>query len=89
VPVFMLFVGEDFSLQMHGVFTRIRSGNSLEADGGRARGSIECNAAAVGLLAKSISNGCKCRGWKTLRVLASIYKPTGSAATARWISIGR
>jgi hypothetical protein len=88
-PVFMLFDGEDFVLQMHRVFTRIHSGASLEADNGRAHGSIECSAAAVGLLARSISNGCKCGGWKTLRVLASIYKPTGGAATTRWISIGR
>jgi hypothetical protein len=61
-PFFMLFDKEDFILQMHRVFTRIRSGASLEADSGGARGSIECSAAAVGLLARSVSNGCKCRG---------------------------
>jgi hypothetical protein len=33
-------------------------------------------------------NGCECGGWKTLRVSVSIYKPTGDAAMARWISIG-
>jgi hypothetical protein len=37
--VFMLFDGEDFILQMHRVFTRIRSGASLEANSGGARGS--------------------------------------------------
>jgi hypothetical protein len=77
----MLFDGEDFILQMHRVFTRIRSGASLEADSGGVRGSIDCSAAAVGLLARSISNGCG--GWKTLRVSASIYKPTGGTATTR------
>jgi hypothetical protein len=61
-PFFMLFDKEDFILQMHRVFTRIRSGASLEADSGGARGSIECSAAAVGLLARSVSNGCKCGG---------------------------
>jgi hypothetical protein len=38
-PVFMLFDGEDFILQMHWVFTRIRLGASLEASSGGARGS--------------------------------------------------
>jgi hypothetical protein len=38
-------------------------------------------------LARSISNGCECGGWKTLRVSDSIYNPTGGAATARWICI--
>jgi hypothetical protein len=33
-------------------------------------------------------NNCECGEWKTLRVSASIYNPTGGAATARWISIG-
>jgi hypothetical protein len=81
-PVFMLFDGEDFILQMHRVFTRIRSGASLVADSGGARGSIDCGAAVVGLLARSVSNGCKCGGWKTLMVSTSIYKPTGGTATA-------
>jgi hypothetical protein len=40
VPVFMLFDGEDFILQVHRVFTRIRSGASLEASSGGARGSV-------------------------------------------------
>jgi hypothetical protein len=39
-------------------------------------------------LARSISHICKCGEWKTLKVSAAIYNPTGSAATARWISIG-
>jgi hypothetical protein len=39
VPVFMLFDGEDFILQMNWVFTRIRSGASLEANSGSAHGS--------------------------------------------------
>jgi hypothetical protein len=39
VSVFMLFDGEDFILQVHRVFTRIRSGASLEASSGGARGS--------------------------------------------------
>jgi hypothetical protein len=38
-PVFMLFGGEDFILQVHRVFTRIRSRASLEASSGDARGS--------------------------------------------------
>jgi hypothetical protein len=38
-PVFMLFDGEDFILQMYQVFTRIHSGASLEARSGGARGS--------------------------------------------------
>jgi hypothetical protein len=35
----MLFDGDDFILQMHQVFTRIRSGASPEASSGGARGS--------------------------------------------------
>jgi hypothetical protein len=35
----MLFDGEDFILQMHRVFTRIRSGASPEASSSSARGS--------------------------------------------------
>jgi hypothetical protein len=38
-PVFMLFDGEDFILQMHWVFTRIRSGASPEASNDGARRS--------------------------------------------------
>jgi hypothetical protein len=35
----MLLDGEDFIIQVHGVFTRIRSGASLVASSGDARGS--------------------------------------------------
>jgi hypothetical protein len=38
-PVFMLFDGEDFILQMHRVFTRIRSRASPEVSSDGARGS--------------------------------------------------
>jgi hypothetical protein len=38
-PVFMLFDGEDFILQMQRVFTCIRSGVSPEASSGGACGS--------------------------------------------------
>jgi hypothetical protein len=38
-PVFMLFDGEDFILQMHRIFTRIRLGASPEVSSGAARGS--------------------------------------------------
>jgi hypothetical protein len=38
VTVFMLLDGEDFILQVHRVFTRIRSGASLVASSGGARG---------------------------------------------------
>jgi hypothetical protein len=38
-PVFMLFDGEDFILQIHRVFTHIRSGASLDANSGGACGS--------------------------------------------------
>jgi hypothetical protein len=39
LPVFMLFDGEGFILQVHGVFTRIRSGATTVATGGGALGS--------------------------------------------------
>jgi hypothetical protein len=39
VPVFMLFDGDGFILQMHGVFTRIHSRAALDASSGGARGS--------------------------------------------------
>jgi hypothetical protein len=58
-PFFMLLDGEDFILQVHWVFTRIRLGASLVASSGGARGSTGHDAAAaawaVGLLARSIS----------------------------------
>jgi hypothetical protein len=55
----MLLEGEDFILQVHQVFTRIRSGASLVASSGGARGSADYGATVVarvaGLLARSIS----------------------------------
>jgi hypothetical protein len=52
----MLFDGEGFMLQMHRVFTHIRSGASLEANGGGARGSTDSSAAAVVRVADSWLN---------------------------------
>jgi hypothetical protein len=40
-PVFMLLDGEDFILQVHRVFTHIRSGASLVAASGSAHGSTD------------------------------------------------
>jgi hypothetical protein len=55
----MLLDREDFILQVHRVFTRIRSGASLVVSCGGARESADYGAAAVarvaGLLARSIS----------------------------------
>jgi hypothetical protein len=55
----MLLDGEGFILQVHWVFTRIRSGASPVASSGDARGSIGYEAAAVAgvanLQARSIS----------------------------------
>jgi hypothetical protein len=49
--------GEDYILQVHEVFTRIRSGASMAASSGGARGSADYGATAVaqvaGLLARS------------------------------------
>jgi hypothetical protein len=73
----MLFDGEDFILQMHRVFTRIRSGASLEANSGGVRGSTDCSAAAVVRVADSwldlFQMAANVGGWKTLRVSASIF----------------
>jgi hypothetical protein len=60
LTVFVLLDGDGFILQVHGVFTRIRSGATLAALGGGVR--------------RSNRNGYSSDGWKTLRVLASIYK---------------
>jgi hypothetical protein len=49
-PVFMLLDGEDFILQVHQVFTRIRSGSSLVAGSDGVRGSVDYSAAAVAQL---------------------------------------
>jgi hypothetical protein len=46
-PVFAPLDGEDFILQVHGVFTRIRSGASLVASSGGARGFADYGATAV------------------------------------------
>jgi hypothetical protein len=58
-PVFMLLDGEAFILQVHRVFTRIRSGASLVASSGGTHGSADYGAAVVvrvaGLLARPIS----------------------------------
>jgi hypothetical protein len=43
----MLLDGEDFILQVHGVFTRICLGASLAAGGDDAHGSVDYGAAAV------------------------------------------
>jgi hypothetical protein len=64
--VFVLFDGEGFILQAQRVFTRIRSRAAAAATGGSARGSTISGTVAVctggGLLARSVSNGCKCGG---------------------------
>jgi hypothetical protein len=65
--VFALLDGDGFILQVHGVFMRIRSGATLAALGGGALRSTGVR--------RSIRNGYSSDGWKTLRVLVSIYKP--------------
>jgi hypothetical protein len=52
-PVFMLFDGEDFILQMHRVFIRIRSGAFLEANSSGTHGSTDCSTCAVVWVADS------------------------------------
>jgi hypothetical protein len=67
--------GEGFILQVQGVFTRIRSGATLKARGGGALGSTTAAACAgSGSTLDGIENDYSTDGWKTLRVLASIYK---------------
>jgi hypothetical protein len=44
-PAFAPFDREGFILQVHGAFTRIRSGASLVASSGDARGFANCSAA--------------------------------------------
>jgi hypothetical protein len=62
--VFKLLDGEGFILQVHRVFTRIRSGATVVASGGGALGStISTGTAACtggGFFARSNWNGCKC-----------------------------
>jgi hypothetical protein len=47
LAVFMLFDGEGFILQVHGVFTRIRSGVTAVATGSGALGSTISSEVAV------------------------------------------
>jgi hypothetical protein len=58
--------GEGFILQVHRVFTRIRSGATAVASGGDALGSAIYSEVAVytsgGFSARSVQNGCKCVG---------------------------
>jgi hypothetical protein len=60
-PAFAPLDGEDFILQVHRVFTRIRSGALLVASSGGVRGSADYSAAAVArvaaLLARSTPVG--------------------------------
>jgi hypothetical protein len=64
--VFKLLDGEGFILQVHRVFTCIRSGATAVASGGGALGSAIYSEVAVrtggGFLARSARNGCKCVG---------------------------
>jgi hypothetical protein len=64
--VFKLFDGEGFILQVHRVFTRIRSGATAVAFGGGALISTISSEVAVrtggGFKARSARNGCKCVG---------------------------
>jgi hypothetical protein len=65
--VFKLLDGEGFILQVHRVFTRIRSGATAVASGGcGALGSTISTEVAVctsgGFLARFSRNGCKCVG---------------------------
>jgi hypothetical protein len=76
---------------VHDVFTRIRSGATVVVfrrrrawiytlvNGGSAHWRW--------FLARSARNGCKCVGWKTLRVSAYIYKSIAASPTAGWISL--
>jgi hypothetical protein len=90
-PAFAPLDGEDFILQVHRVFTHIRSEASLAASSDGARESTDYGAAAVarvaGLLARSTPTAAIVGNEKTLRISASIYNLTGGAATAGWISI--
>jgi hypothetical protein len=72
--------GEALILQVHGVFTHIRSGVSLVASSGGARGLANYGAALearvdgwLDLLQRLLL-----RGMKTLRVLASIYNQSAA-----------
>jgi hypothetical protein len=73
-----VFDGDGFILQVHGVFTRIHSGATAVAIYGGALGFTLHSAAAACadcyFWPRSVRNVYNCAGWKTLRVLASIYK---------------
>jgi hypothetical protein len=76
---------------VHDVFTRIRSGATAVVFR-RWRAWIYTllngdSAHWQWFLARSARNGCKCVGWKTLRVSAYIYKSTAASPTAGWISL--
>jgi hypothetical protein len=72
--------GDGFILQVHGVFTRIRSGATAVALSGGVLGSTlhSAEAARTGgdFWPRCVWNGYSCVGFKTLRYLASIYKST-------------
>jgi hypothetical protein len=68
--------GDGFILQVQGIFTCIRSGATLKDLGGGALGSTMAAASAWSGFASDANGMAAARmGEKTLRVLASIYKP--------------
>jgi hypothetical protein len=82
-PVFMLLDGEDFIIQVHGVFTRIRSGASLVASSGDARGSTTTAQQGLGWMEwLDLLVQLRMWGMENPKVSASIYNPTGGTATA-------
>jgi hypothetical protein len=89
--VFKLFDGEGFILQVHRVFTRIRSGATAVVSGGGALGSTLSSEVAVRTMVVSrhelLGMAASAWGEKTLRVSASIYKSTAAPPTAGWISL--
>jgi hypothetical protein len=80
---------------LHSPSARCRHSHSLGGSGGgsqwrRARIYAPLKGGSVHwqwFLARSARNGCKCVGWKTLRVSASICKSTTAPPTAEWISL--
>jgi hypothetical protein len=83
--------GEGFILQVHGVFTRIRSGDTAVASYSGALGSTLLSTAAARTGGDSwldlLRMAALVYGEETLRVLASIYKSAASPPTAGWISM--
>jgi hypothetical protein len=75
LAVFADLDGEGFILQVHDVFTCIRSGAYSGISGWR-RAWIYCGGGVrwKWIWPRSIRNGSSSEGWKTLKVLASIYK---------------